>query len=137
MADRETFWRTHEEMVPFYQGLDAYICASRTEGGPHPILEASACAVPVISTRVGVAPELISDEVNGILIERTMPAIREAVIRLRDRQDCGLKWESRREKSLRQNGPGTRKRKGIFLFFNLVWKELGVENGCAKPHCQC
>ena len=50
IADRETKWRTHQEMVPFYQGLDAYICASRTEGGPHPILEASACGIPVIST---------------------------------------------------------------------------------------
>ena len=87
VADRETKWRSQEEMVPFYQGLDAYICASRTEGGPHPILEASACGVPVISTRVGIAPELIKQDVNGILIERSVPAIREAVIRLRDDRD--------------------------------------------------
>ena len=100
IADRETKWRTHEEMVPFYQGLDAYICASRTEGGPHPILEASACAVPVISTRVGVAPELISDGLNGILIERTIPAIREAVIRLRDRQDLRIEMGRQARKTI-------------------------------------
>lgn len=90
VADRETKWRSQEEMVPFYQGLDAYICASRTEGGPHPILEASACGIPVISTRVGIAPEFIKQGVNGILIERSVSAIREAVIRLRDDRDLRI-----------------------------------------------
>ena len=70
LAAREEKWRTQEEMVAFYQGVDVQICASRTEGGPHPLLEAAACGIPLISTRVGIAPELIKDGDNGFLIER-------------------------------------------------------------------
>ena len=87
MAAREQVWRNQTEMVEFYQGLDAYICCSRTEGGPHPVLEASACGVPIISTAVGLVPELLSSQKNGILVERTVGAIRAAIIRLRDNRD--------------------------------------------------
>jgi glycosyltransferase involved in cell wall biosynthesis len=91
LAAREEKWRTQEEMAEFYQGLDALICASRTEGGPHPLLEASACQIPVISTRVGLAPDLIEHGRNGLLVDRTVEAIRDAVIRLRDDQELRLK----------------------------------------------
>ncbi len=87
LAARESVVRTQAEMVAFYQGLDAYICTSRTEGGPHPLLEASACGVPLISTPVGLAPQLIQDGDNGLLIERDRTAIRGAVKALRDRRD--------------------------------------------------
>ena len=84
VAARENIMRTQAEMVEFYQGLDAYVCTSRTEGGPHPLLEASACGVPLISTPVGLAPQLICDGDNGFLIERASAAIRRAVKALRD-----------------------------------------------------
>ncbi len=90
-AAREDRWRSAAEMVEWYQGLDAYICCSRTEGGPHPLLEAAACGIPVISTRVGLAPELIEDGVNGLLVEREVAAIRAAIVRLRDQR--GLRAE--------------------------------------------
>jgi hypothetical protein len=87
LAAREDTWRTQDEMVSFYQGLDAYICTSRVEGGPHSLLEASACGIPVISTRVGIAPELIRHGFNGLLIDRSIEAIQEAVTGLRDMPD--------------------------------------------------
>jgi hypothetical protein len=87
LAAREETWRSQDEMVSFYQGLDACICTSRVEGGPHSLLEASACGVPVISTRVGIAPELIRHGRSGLLIDRSIEAIQEAVTQLRDRPD--------------------------------------------------
>jgi glycosyltransferase involved in cell wall biosynthesis len=95
IAAREDKWRTQEEMVDFYHGLDAYICASRTEGGPHPLLEAAACGIPLISTRVGIAPELIKQYENGILVDRTVDEIRKAIVLMRDNQ------EMRREMGIR------------------------------------
>ncbi|MFC1591479.1 glycosyltransferase family 4 protein [Thermodesulfobacteriota bacterium] len=86
-AAREQRWRTQAEMVRFYQGLDAYICVSRTEGGPHPLLEAGACGIPCISTPVGIAPELVSSGRNGLLVQRSVADIRTAIIRLRDDRD--------------------------------------------------
>ncbi len=87
LAARERNMRTQAEMVEFYQGLDAYICTSRTEGGPHPLLEAAACGVPLISTSVGLAPQLIRDGDNGFLVERDSIAIRRVVKVLRDQRD--------------------------------------------------
>ncbi len=87
VAARENLMRSQAEMVEFYQGLDAYVCTSRTEGGPHPLLEAAACGVPLISTPVGLAPQLICDGDNGFLIERDIAAIRCAVKELRDHRD--------------------------------------------------
>jgi len=43
-----------------YNLVDLYIVASRFEGGPQAILEASITKTPIISTNVGVAPELLS-----------------------------------------------------------------------------
>lgn len=52
----------------FYQCLDLYMIASREEGGPQAVLEAPACGIPVISTRVGLAPDIIEDGVSGRLV---------------------------------------------------------------------
>ena len=87
LAAREDTWRTQQEMVLFYRGLDACICTSRVEGGPHSLLEASACGVPVISTHVGIAPELIDHGRNGLLVDGTVDAVRSAVTLLRDSRD--------------------------------------------------
>lgn len=50
-----------------YRMLDAFICTSRIEGGPIPLLEAMATGLPCISTPVGYAVESIRDGENGFL----------------------------------------------------------------------
>lgn len=64
-------------MRAFYNSLDLYIVASRSEGTPRPLLEAAACGIPILTTDVGIAPELIQDGVNGFMVERTLPAFVE------------------------------------------------------------
>ena len=59
----------YEELAQLYLALDAYVVPSRQEGGPKGVLEAMASGVPVVSTRVGQATELIRDGVNGRLVE--------------------------------------------------------------------
>jgi glycosyltransferase involved in cell wall biosynthesis len=103
IAAREDKWRSQEEMVNFYQGLDAYICTSRTEGGPHPLLEASSCGIPVISTRVGIAPELILENKNGLLIKREIKAIQAAMIKLRDNRDLRLTMSQNARQQIEKN----------------------------------
>jgi glycosyltransferase involved in cell wall biosynthesis len=68
-----------ERMPEFYNGLDAYVCASSSEGFSLSVLEAAACGVPVISTRVGGCEDLIEDGVNGFLVDRDVGAIRERI----------------------------------------------------------
>lgn len=57
------------EMPKYYAALDLYLVASRVEGGPMAVLESMASGVPVVSTRVGMAPEIIEDGRNGLLAE--------------------------------------------------------------------
>ncbi len=42
-----------------YNLLDLYVVSSRSEGGPHSILEAAGAKCKVISTRVGMAPDVL------------------------------------------------------------------------------
>jgi glycosyltransferase involved in cell wall biosynthesis len=89
LAVREETWRNREEMLDFYHSIDVYVCASRSEGTPNPCLEAAACGLPVITTRVGNMPELIRDGENGFFVERDVADIAAKLERLRD--DPGLR----------------------------------------------
>ncbi|MCC6933571.1 MAG: glycosyltransferase family 4 protein [Deltaproteobacteria bacterium] len=62
-----------------YHHASVLICASEFEGTPNPALEAMACGVPVISTRVGNMPELIREGYNGILVNRSVDEIADAI----------------------------------------------------------
>lgn len=84
MAAREDKWRGPDEMLEFYRSIDVYVCASRSEGTPNPCLEAAACGVPVVTTRVGNMPELIQHGVNGFFVERNVSDIARKLTRLRD-----------------------------------------------------
>jgi glycosyltransferase involved in cell wall biosynthesis len=84
LAVREEKWRGREEMLDYYRSLDVYVCASHSEGTPNPCLEAAACGLPVVTTRVGNMPELIRDGENGFFVERDVADIAEKLARLRD-----------------------------------------------------
>ncbi len=58
-----------EELVRFYHALDLYLVTSREEGGPMALMESMASGVPVVSTAVGMAPDLIEPGVSGGLVE--------------------------------------------------------------------
>jgi len=62
-----------ESLPKLYGQCDAWIVASESEGFGLPILEAMACRTPVISTSVGIAPDVLSDGA-GILVSRSEPA---------------------------------------------------------------
>ncbi|WAA13134.1 glycosyltransferase family 4 protein [Fervidibacillus halotolerans] len=70
---------SRDEMITYYQGLDCFLCASRSEHIPLPVFEAAACGVPIISTKVGIVPELIKSYQNGMIVDRTPAAFRKAI----------------------------------------------------------
>lgn len=59
-----------KRMRRFYRKLSYYLVTSSYEGTPNPALEAAACGVPVITTRVGNMPELIVHRENGFFIKK-------------------------------------------------------------------
>jgi hypothetical protein len=72
-ADRMERWIPHNEMNDYYNSIDICVCASDIEGTPNPALEGMACGLPVISTDVGVVPQLFGAlQQNYILPSRTV-----------------------------------------------------------------
>jgi glycosyltransferase involved in cell wall biosynthesis len=63
--------------------VDVAVLCSDYEGSPLSVMEYMAAGKPVVSTRVGGVPELVTEEVHGLLVEPRDPAaLAEAVARL-------------------------------------------------------
>jgi glycosyltransferase involved in cell wall biosynthesis len=52
-----------------YEAIDVCLVTSRDEGGPRAVLEAMATGVPLVTTRVGQALELVRHGENGWMVE--------------------------------------------------------------------
>jgi glycosyltransferase involved in cell wall biosynthesis len=59
----------HEKVLSFMQQADVFVLPSLSEGFPMVIVEALACGLPVVASRVGGVPEIITNETNGYLVE--------------------------------------------------------------------
>lgn len=76
IADRNTEKIAIEKMPDYYDSIDIYVCASKREGTPMPILEAMAMGIPIVSTNVGIVQEAFGKiEKNYILEERTIECL--------------------------------------------------------------
>ena len=80
---RHVLARSRSELADLYHALDVYVVASRQEGGPKAVLESMATGVPLATTRVGQAPDLVEHGTNGLLCDvDDVDALAEAVVRL-------------------------------------------------------
>jgi glycosyltransferase involved in cell wall biosynthesis len=57
----------HQQMVHALQRMDLYVNTSYQEGMPNGVLEAMACALPVVATDADGTPDLVQDGVTGYL----------------------------------------------------------------------
>jgi len=55
-------------LARYYQAADVYIHAAKADTFPNTVLEAQACGVPVVATRIGGIPEQIDDHETGFLV---------------------------------------------------------------------
>lgn len=72
---RHLYVEKHKDLVPCYHALDFYFVTSREEGGPMGLMESMATGVPVVSTRVGMATDLIKHNETGALVGSNDPTI--------------------------------------------------------------
>lgn len=67
------------QMPTLYSQSKMLVCASTVEGNPRVTIEAMACATPVISTRVGIMPDVIQDGDNGLLVDWSADDLAQAI----------------------------------------------------------
>jgi glycosyltransferase involved in cell wall biosynthesis len=67
------------EMPAYYDSIDVLVCASEAEGFGTPAMEALACNVPVISTRVGAAWHATSLPLTWV--QRDVASIKEGILK--------------------------------------------------------
>jgi glycosyltransferase involved in cell wall biosynthesis len=59
----------HKSISEWMKAADIFILPSRSEGTPNSLLEAMASGLPVIASQVGGIPELIQENIEGLLFE--------------------------------------------------------------------
>jgi glycosyltransferase involved in cell wall biosynthesis len=64
-----TYLDDPNKVATYYKASDLYLITSREEGGPKSILESMACGVPLVSSKVGMAEDVIIDGINGFLVD--------------------------------------------------------------------
>lgn len=66
---KHLYLKSYPEVGQLFQALDLYLVTSRQEGGPKAVLEAMASGVPLVTTRVGQAMDLVRPGENGWMVE--------------------------------------------------------------------
>jgi glycosyltransferase involved in cell wall biosynthesis len=86
MEDVVSLLGQRDDVPLLLAGADLYVMSSLWEGAPVALLEAMAAGAPVVATRVGDVPDVITDGVNGLLADAGDPAgLAAAIVRaLRD-----------------------------------------------------
>lgn len=73
----------HERVKDYMNQAEVFVLSSLSEGFPVTILEAMACGLPVVATRVGGVPDIIKNGTNGYLVDTmNQEQIAEALLNL-------------------------------------------------------
>jgi glycosyltransferase involved in cell wall biosynthesis len=71
------------DVIGCMKSFDVFVMSSVNEGLGTALLDAMACARPVVATRTGGIPEIVADEVTGVLVPpRDHAALARAIVRL-------------------------------------------------------
>ena len=68
IAERVVFTGWRNDLPQIYADLDVLVVSSDNEGTPLSAIEAMATSCPVVATRVGGIPDIITDDVTGSLV---------------------------------------------------------------------
>jgi glycosyltransferase involved in cell wall biosynthesis len=82
-VDRDVVFAGHRslgELPAFYSSADVFALPSSFDNSPNVLLEAMACGLPVVATRVGGVARYVVDGANGLLVEPDEPARLAAAI---------------------------------------------------------
>lgn len=90
VGERVLFLGPRYNLRPYLAASDLFVLPSAYEANALVVLEALASGLPVVATRVGFAPEVVVDGVNGFLVERDAREVGERMQQLADLSDDEL-----------------------------------------------
>lgn len=71
------------DVAGFLHQSSLFVLPSRTEGMPLTVIEAMACGLPVVATRVGGTPEVVEEGSTGLLVAAgDAPSMASAILRI-------------------------------------------------------
>jgi glycosyltransferase involved in cell wall biosynthesis len=83
LSSRVTFTGWRHDLPRIYADLDVLVTCSNSEGAPFAIIEAMAAECPVVATAVGGVPDLLDNQVTGLLVPPGQPVpLVAAILRL-------------------------------------------------------
>ncbi len=62
-------YSSYDELIKLYKCIDVYLICSREEGGPRAIMESFASNIPLVTTNVGQAVDMIKNNFNAFKAE--------------------------------------------------------------------
>jgi glycosyltransferase involved in cell wall biosynthesis len=84
------FFGHSREVIKYYHAADIYVLPSYAEGMPNSLLEAMACGLPIIASKIGGVVDVIENGKDGILFEPgDISGLSSALVRLS--KDVGLR----------------------------------------------
>jgi glycosyltransferase involved in cell wall biosynthesis len=75
-----------DELKKYYRTADIFVYTSLSENFGQTMLEAGAAGLPLICTKVGIAPDLIQEGKNGFIVKGEPKEIAERIVSLLDRE---------------------------------------------------
>ena len=96
------FLGSRSNVYPYLHEADIFLLPSKYEGMPMTIIEAMGTGLPIVATAVGGVPDMITDQVSGLLTECEPEAVSRAVLKLiedeglREKLGRNAKQESKR-----------------------------------------
>ncbi|MBM4327709.1 MAG: glycosyltransferase family 4 protein [Deltaproteobacteria bacterium] len=93
----------HDRVGRWLRSLDAFALPSVSEGCPNILMEAMACGLPCVATRVGAVEDLVEDRVSGLLVPLgDSEALAKAVAEIIEDEDLARELGKNARRRMRQ-----------------------------------
>lgn len=101
IEDRLVWAGFQKNVAPYYAMATIYALPSLSEGSPNVILEAMAAGLPIAATRAGGVPEILENDVTGLLAPKEdPPALADAIQKLLLSEDLRTRLASAARKQV-------------------------------------
>jgi len=77
-----TFWGIQDDVHSILYASDCFVLPSRYEGMPVSLIEAMGTGLPVIVTNVGGMPDMIENDISGLIVDSSVSELTNAMIKI-------------------------------------------------------